>query len=124
GLALLALMPVLVLSLAWLDRHGVVWQHLADTVLWRLLGNTLMLVLGVGTGVLLLGVGMAWLVTTVAFPGRVFFERALMLPFAMPAYVLAFVMLESFDYARPLQTWLRCWLASFTAGRERYPCAE
>lgn len=121
GLALLALMPVLVLSLAWLDRHGVVWQHLADTVLWRLLGNTLMLVLGVGTGVLLLGVGMAWLVTTVAFPGRVFFERALMLPFAMPAYVLAFVMLETFDYAGPLQTWLRDWLPGFTGGSARQP---
>lgn len=121
GLAFCALMPVLVLALAWRDRHGVVWQHLADTVLGQLLLNTLMLVVGVGTGVLLLGVGLAWLVTSVAFPGRAFFERALMLPFAMPAYVLAFVMLETFDYAGPLQTWLRDWLPGFSGGSARQP---
>lgn len=115
-LASFAVMPVLVLSLAWLDSQGEVWQHLADTVLSRLLLNTLILVVGVGVGVLLLGVGLAWLVTSVEFPGRRFFERALMLPFAMPAYVLAFVMLETFDYAGPVQTFLRdVWPSLFGA---------
>lgn len=107
GLAVLVLMPVLVLGLSWLGDESAVWRHLADTVLGDLISNTLLLLLGVGAGVLLLGVSLAWLVSTVEFPGRRFFDWALLLPLAVPAYVLAFVMLDFLDYAGPLQSLVR-----------------
>lgn len=121
ALALMALMPVLVLALAWREAQPEVWRHLADTVLWQLLGNTLFLLAGVAVGVLVLGVGMAWAVTAWQFPGRAFFDRALMLPFAMPAYVLAFVMVDLFDYAGPVQTTLRALWPGFHGFSARQP---
>lgn len=107
ALALVVLAPMLVLALAWRGDESEVWQHLADTVLWTLAGNTLLLLVGVGLGVLLLGVGLAWLVSTQEFPGRRFFDWALLLPLAMPAYVLAFVAVDLLDYSGPLQSLLR-----------------
>ncbi len=65
-----------------------------------------MLVAGVGTGVALLGVSLAWLTVTCDFPGRRILDWALMLPLAMPAYVLAFVVLGMFDFGGPLQSGL------------------
>ena len=79
-IAVLVSIPVLLLLPAWLTPSSEVWQHLTDTVLGELLRNTLVLLLGVGTGVLVLGVGLAWLTVMYEFPGRRFFEWALMLP--------------------------------------------
>ncbi len=92
---------------AWLVPQTAVWRHLADTVLAELLLNTLILSVGVGLGVLVTGVGLAWLTTLCEFPGRRVFEWALMLPLALPAYVLAFVAVGLLDFSGPLQTWLR-----------------
>lgn len=110
--------PILVVALAWFFPAHAVWRHLADTVLLELVGNTVVLVLGVGTGVLVLGVGLAWLTAMCHFPGRRFFEWALMLPLAIPAYVLAFVAIGLFDYSGPVQTALRAW---FGAGKVWFP---
>lgn len=106
-LAALVALPVLVIAASWLHPQTEIWRHLADTVLLRLILNTLVLLVGVGTGVLLIGVGLAWLTAMCEFPGRRFFDWALMLPLAMPAYVLAFVALGMFDFTGPLQTLLR-----------------
>ncbi|WP_247646599.1 hypothetical protein [Deefgea sp. CFH1-16] len=76
------------------------------------LKNTLILIVGVGVGVLLLGVPLAWLTAVCQFPGRKFFAWALMLPLAMPAYVLAFVMVGFLDFTGPVQTLLREWTGS------------
>jgi iron(III) transport system permease protein len=84
-----------------------VWQHLIETQLFDLLTNTLILFVGVGIWVLILGVSLAWLAAMCEFPGRRWFEWALMLPLAMPAYVFAFVFLGFIDYSGPLQTWYR-----------------
>ncbi len=68
-----------------------VWAHLVDTVLADYVSTTAWLMAGVGGGVLVLGVGAAWLVTMCRLPGRGLFGWMLLLPFAVPAYVIAYV---------------------------------
>jgi len=84
-----------------------VWAHLWSTILPELLFNTAVLLLGVGCGTLLLGTGLAWLVTAYEFPGKRTFEWLLVLPMAMPAYIMGFVYMAIFDFAGPVQTFLR-----------------
>jgi iron(III) transport system permease protein len=88
-----------------------VWTHLWRTQLLELTLNTVALVAGVGAGTLLLGTALGWMVTSYEFPGRRHFEWALMLPLALPAYVIGFATLGLLDYAGPLQTMLRQRLA-------------
>ncbi len=95
--------PILVIALAWLAPAGDVWRHLVHTVLGELLRHTVVLMLGVGVGVFVLGAGLAWLIAMCEFPGRRFFDWALMLPLAMPAYVLAFVAVALLDFSGPVQ---------------------
>ncbi|PZW67148.1 iron(III) transport system permease protein [Pseudomonas sp. URMO17WK12:I1] len=112
AVALLVLMPLLVLLASWHEVDRQIWSHLWQTQLPRLIGNTLTLVLGVGVGVTLLGVSLAWLTSLCEFPGRRWLDWALMLPFAIPAYVLAFVFVGLLDFSGPVQTLLREWLGS------------
>ena len=111
-LALLVAAPLLLVFSGWLQPENDVWKHLAETVLDDLIINTLVLLAGVSVGVLLLGVGFAWLTTLCEFPGRKFFDWALMLPLAVPAYVLAFVALGVLDFAGPVQTLMRSWFGN------------
>ena len=99
--------PILVVCWAWTTPSGEVWQHLANTVLTDIVVNTLLLIAGVGFGVFVLGVSLAWLTAMCDFPGRKIFDWALMLPLAVPAYVLAFVYVGLFDFSGPIQTGLR-----------------
>jgi len=102
--------PILaVLSSLAAPRWGV-WAHLWRTQLGELVANTLLLLLGVGAGTLLVGAALAWLVVAFDFPGRGVFEWALMLPLAVPAYVIGFVCLGLLDYTGPVQAALRTWL--------------
>lgn len=121
AVAAAVLMPILVLALSWLGDESAVWQHLAQTVLADLVFNTVLLVLGVSVGVLVLGISLAWMVSALEFPGRRFFDWALFLPLAVPAYVLAFVALDTFDYAGPVQRFLRDMLPAFSGGSARRP---
>ncbi|POZ60950.1 ABC transporter permease [Chromobacterium alticapitis] len=105
--SLLTLIPLAVIAAGFLAPDVEVWRHLAEHALPELWRNTAILLLGVGAGVLLLGVPLAWLTAVHDFPGRRFFSWALMLPLAMPAYVMAFSQLGLFDFTGPLQTWLR-----------------
>ena len=86
---------------------GGTWAHLVSTVLPDYVITTLWLCAGVGVGVTVLGVGSAWLVTRHEFPGRVVFEWALVLPLAVPAYVMAYTYTDLLQYVGPLQTALR-----------------
>ncbi|OEC36823.1 iron(III) transport system permease protein [Pseudomonas cuatrocienegasensis] len=104
---LLVLLPLSVLLFSWHEVDQQIWAHLWQTQLLRLIGNTLTLVLGVGIGVTLLGVSLAWLTSLCEFPGRRWLDWALMLPFAIPAYVLAFVFVGLLDFAGPVQTLMR-----------------
>ena len=100
-------LPVLVVTANLFAPAGEVWSHLAATVLPRYVANSFWLMLGVGGTVLALGVGSAWLVTMCDFPGRRHYEWALLLPFAVPAYVIAYTYTGLLDYAGSTQTWLR-----------------
>ena len=106
-LAVIVVFPLLVVFSGWLQAEKLVWEHLAQTVLSDLLINTAWLVLGVGFSVTVLGVGLAWLTSMCDFPGRKVFDWALMLPLAVPAYVMAFVALGLLDFTGPLQSALR-----------------
>ncbi len=86
---------------------GDTWRHLASTVLPEYVANTLWLCLGVGIGVIVVGVSTAWLVTMHDFPGRRLFQWALVLPLAVPAYVMAYTYTDLLQFVGPLQTWLR-----------------
>ncbi len=100
--------PVLsVFSNVFAAGTGDTWAHLADTVLGEFVLNTVVLCVGVGLGVSSIGVTTAWLTTMLDFPGRRFFEWALVLPLAMPAYVMAYVYTDFLQFVGPLQSWLR-----------------
>jgi len=86
---------------------GETWQHMASTVLPEYIGNTLWLLVGVGFGVIVLGVACGWLTAVYRFPGQTFFEWALVLPMAMPAYVMAYVYTDLLQFVGPVQTTLR-----------------
>lgn len=83
------------------------WAHLAATVLPDYLLNTVLLSLPVAVGVVIVGVATAWLTAMHDFPGRRLFEWSLILPMAMPAYVLAYVYTDFLQFAGPLQSALR-----------------
>ena len=100
-------LPLLVVLSSWRQPAGDVWMHLWRTQLLELVANTLLLAAGVGAGTLVLGAGLAWLVAAFEFPGRRIFEWALVLPLAMPAYVIGFAFLALFDFAGPVQSTLR-----------------
>jgi len=112
SVAALVLLPLSVLLFSWYEIDSGIWAHLWETQMARLLGNTVVLLLGVGGGVTLLGVSLAWLTSLCEFPGRRWLDWALMLPFAIPAYVLAFVFIGLLDFAGPVQTLAREWFGS------------
>ncbi|MDP2225872.1 MAG: iron ABC transporter permease [Moraxellaceae bacterium] len=106
-LALLLALPVLVVAGFVFVPAGEVWLHLKETVLAEYVLHSLWLILGVGTGVLLIGVPAAWLVSSCEFRGRRVLEWALLLPMAMPAYILAYTWTGLTDFAGPIQSSLR-----------------
>ena len=87
--ALAIALPVLVvLQNVFVPSQGT-WRHLVQTVLGDYVLNSLLLMAGVAVGVIVGGVLTAWITTMCRFPGRRVFEWALLLPMAMPAYVMA-----------------------------------
>lgn len=106
-IALLTVVPLLAVVGMALTPQPEIWQHLWNHVLPRVLGNTLLLMLIVSVVVLAVGVPLAWLTAMCDFPGRKFFAWALVLPLAIPAYVLAFVQMGLFEYAGPVQSFVR-----------------
>lgn len=101
--AFLAALPLLVALLSFLSASEGVWPHLARYVLPEALANTLWLVAGVALCTALLGVSLAWFAASCEFPGRRFFDWALLLPMAMPGYVLGFAFAALFEYTGPVQ---------------------
>ncbi len=108
----LVCLPISVLLLSWHSVDTQIWNHLWETQMTRLLSNTAILLAGVGVGVTFIGVSLAWLTSLCEFPGRRWLDWALMLPFAIPAYVLAFVFVGLLDFSGPVQTLLREWFGS------------
>jgi iron(III) transport system permease protein len=108
AIALLAGMPVVSVGLnLFVSGTSDTWTHLVQTVLPDYLFNSLWLCLGVGVGVAIVGVATAWLTAMHEFPGRRIFAWALVLPLAMPAYVMAYVYTDFLQFVGPVQTALR-----------------
>lgn len=107
ALALALLAPVLAVFAAASGDSGGLWAHLFETVLPRYVANTLLLMAGVGGVSLVFGVSTAWVVTRYDFFGRRVLEWMLVLPFAVPAYLIAYVYTDFLDYAGPVQGALR-----------------
>jgi iron(III) transport system permease protein len=107
ALAVAVALPVMVVFASVLVPTAGVWSHLAETVLWDYLANTALLAAGVGLGVIAIGVGAAWLVSMCDFPGRSLFEWALLLPLAVPTYIIGYTYTDLLQFAGPVQTLLR-----------------
>jgi len=106
-IALLVSIPILTVAANIFVPSGDVWQHLASTVLPDYIKNSLILMFGVGAGVFILGVGNAWLVTMCRFPGSKYFNWLLILPMAVPAYLMAYTYTDFLAYTGPLQNMIR-----------------
>ena len=109
-LAAMLTLPVVSLGLSWLQWNAEVAQvlgEMASTVLPQYTLTTLWLSLAVALGVTLVGLGTASAVTLFDFAGRRFFEWALLLPLAMPAYVVAYAYTDFLQFSGPLQVGLR-----------------
>ncbi len=107
---LLLALPVASVLLSWLalDAQALATlRHLAGTVLADYAVQSALLAVAVGVGVMVLGAATAVVVTLFDFPGRRHFEWALLLPLAMPAYVLAYAWTDALQYSGPLQRGLR-----------------
>jgi iron(III) transport system permease protein len=104
--ALLAL-PIVAVVLSFVGGSSDTWAHLAATGLPRYIGNTALLLALVTCGVVSIGVVSAWLVTAYRFPGRDVLEWALLLPLAMPAYVMAYAYTDWLQFTGAVQTSLR-----------------
>jgi iron(III) transport system permease protein len=116
-LALLGLLLALVISIPVLTVLGSLtqptqgmWLELMALTMPRYLMNTAGLLLGVGAGSVVVGMSTAWLVTVCRFPGSQSLAWALILPMAMPAYLLAYTYGDLLQYPGPVQTALRTWL--------------
>lgn len=99
--------PIVAVGVLATGSSGDTWPHLLSTVLPSATVRTIWLMLGVGTVTLVVGTGTAWLVTMYRFPGRGIFEWLLLVPLAMPTYIIAFCYLELLDYSGTVQTALR-----------------
>lgn len=108
-LAVIAMPIVTVMVLAVSPTYNI-WPKLVATVLPSALANTLILMVLTGAVTLIVGAASAWLVTMYRFPGRTLADRLLVLPLAIPTYIVAYVYADLLSYAGPLQTAIRAGL--------------
>ena len=107
GAAALILLPILAVVASVFGAAGDTWMHLVRTALGHYVANTASLIAGVALGVTSIGVLSAWLVTAYRFPGQRLLEWALVLPLAMPAYVMAYAYTDWLQFTGPVQSALR-----------------
>ncbi len=108
AVAVLVGLPLLtVMVVSFFPGEAGTLSRLWNTVLPGYVFTTVQLACGVAFGVLLFGTTTAWLVTACDFPGRTLFNHLLMMPLAMPGYLIAIVYIELLDFAGPVQSGLR-----------------
>lgn len=116
---ILAIVALPVATTVWLALSPAdnIWPHLLATVLPGSTLQTLLLMFGAGLLTLVTGTAAAWLVTMHRFPGRALIDRLLVIPLAMPTYIVAYCYVELLDYSGPVQSTLR-WLFGWTSARD------
>jgi iron(III) transport system permease protein len=115
-IAAIVVSPIAALIAIASEGSGDLWPQLIAYVLPTAAINTVILLTGVGLLTTLIGVGTAWLVATTEFPGRKFFDWALLLPLAFPTYILAYAYLDIVHPLGPIQSGLR-WMLGLTNPR-------
>jgi iron(III) transport system permease protein len=110
GVALIAAVACLPVAAVVIDALGATGGHIRwPERLGHMVITTFLLLILVGVGTVVIGGGLAWLVTAYSFPGRRAFSWLLVLPLAMPSYILGFIYLYLYDYPGPVQTRWREW---------------
>lgn len=107
ALASFITLPLLVLFGSWAQPDWSIWAHLLDTVLADYVINSIILAAGVGVGTFLLGTSCAWFVVRYRFPFRNIIQWALLLPLAIPGYIIAYTYTGILDFSGPVQTLIR-----------------
>jgi len=110
AIAVLVLAPLVALGLLAFRGSADLWQHLLAHVLPGAVHDTVLLLAGVGLLTAVIGTGTAWLVTAYDFPGRRALDWALLLPLAVPTYIIAYAYLDILHPVGPVQTLLRAML--------------
>ena len=112
-----------VAALVWhaLSADLIQWRHLSAHVLPTALRDTLILLAGVGVVVSALGIGSAWLVSAYRFPGHGLLSWALLLPLAVPTYIMAYAYLDILHPIGAVQSAVRSWLGYTSPSEFRLP---
>jgi iron(III) transport system permease protein len=121
AVAVLVVAPIAALLVVALGGGADVWLHLVANVMPTAVPNTTILLAGVSIVVIVVGTGAAWLVTAYDFPGRKILDWGLLLPLAVPTYVVAFAYLDLLHPIGPVQTALRALLGISEPGGLRLP---
>ena len=108
-IAIVMALPILVILGFVIQPFNENWQHLLDNLLLEYVINSLWLIIGVSFGVLSMGIVAAWLTSSCEFPGRRILSWALLLPLAIPAYIVAYTYTGMLEFSGPVQTQLREW---------------
>lgn len=104
---LLISIPLLIILGGVFSEGGEIWNHILKNLVPVYVSNTFLLMLGVAALTFILGVSTSWIVTMYRFPARRFFEWALILPIALPAYISGFTWAGILDYTSPVYVFLR-----------------
>ena len=118
AIMLLPIVTTIVLALQSADNT---WWHLATTILPRVLRETALLMAGVSIVTIVVGTLSAWIVTMYRFPGHALVDRLLVLPLAMPTYIIAYAYVDFLDFSGPLQSTLRAWTGWRSAADYWFP---
>lgn len=119
-LTLLLVLPILAIFYTALGESSDLFSHLMSTVMPTYILNTVKLVVGVMLLSLVLGVPSAWLMAMCKLPSEKILQWALVLPLAMPGYIIGYIFTDWFDFAGPIQIWLRD-LTGWQAGEYWFP---
>ena len=106
-LIIILLSPIIAIIISSIVNTSDIWEHLINTKLKIYVSNTLILMLGVGLTTLLIGVTTAWIITRYKFFLSSIIEWALLLPAAIPAYLVAYCYTDFLEYSGILQTEIR-----------------
>lgn len=105
--AAIVLTPLLIVATSIFSIDTELWGHLLDTVFTEYVVNSLILALGVGLGTIMIGTYLAYIMVNFSFWGKSVLSWLVLLPLAMPAYIIAYTYTGLLDFSGPLQTMLR-----------------